>query len=480
LEYDNAILKKINANINKTFTLEDLDNENIEPIKWAVDGLIPEGLTLLCGNPKTGKSFMALDLAISIIDGKKIFDQIPVEQGAVLYLALEDGKRRLKERSKIVGGNIINKKCCHFSTNWQTIDKGGWGKLIQKIGEIENLKLVIIDTLAKIRPDNGKKESYQEDYKVIGNLKRIADELHVPMMLLHHLRKTDAENPLDKILGSNAVTGATDTILILDRKRESDLASLRVIGRDIEEKKYSMKFEKQNCTWKFTDEVADQPQQDKMSDMIVELINNNGGTMKAKDISSYLTKKGCNEQTIRWWLSELVKKKILSRDGRGVYQTNQQTNNIYNNILNKTTTTNTLNNVCLLDSSSTTITNISEEANEDESCLNVCLLDPFTNNQRSIESDEDQDTEPVTDCEINLDDTDIIEDVSNLLTPDICRKDCIHYDPVKPSYTNGNKELKEFCYASVSGSKISTGNVCNNYKNKNEKDALEAEGCLNF
>ena len=161
------------------------------------------------------------------------------------------------------------------------------------------------------------------------------------MMLLHHLRKTDAENPLDKILGSNAVTGATDTILILDRKRESDLASLRVIGRDIEEKKYSMKFEKQNCTWKFTDEVADeggdQPQLNEMSVDIVELINNNNGSMNLKDIVSNLTKNGCNEQTIRWRLGELVKKEILSKNGRGVYETPKQTNNIY--ISNKTNNT---------------------------------------------------------------------------------------------------------------------------------------------
>jgi hypothetical protein len=171
----------------------------------------------------------------------------------------------------------------------------------------------------------------------------------------------------------------------------------------------------------------------------------------------------------------------LSRDGRGVYQTNQQTNNINNNILNKTNTNNTLNNVCLLDSPSPTpIRTHLINLIESKSPSDVCLLDPLTT-KRSIKYDDShQDTEPVTDCEINLDDTDIIEDVSNLLTPEICQKNCIHYDPVKPSEANGNKELKEVCTDSVFGSEISVGNVCQKYENKDEKDALELKGCLSF
>ena len=151
-----------------------------------------------------------------------------------------------------------------------------------------------------------------------------------------------------------------------------------------------------------------------------------------------------------------------------------------NYILNKTTPNDTLNNVCLSNSPSSTPTrthliNLIKSKRPSD----VCLLDP-TITHSSIECDSHQGFELDTDCEINLDDTDIIEDVSNLLTPDICRKDCIHYDPVIPSEANGNKELKEICTSSVFCSEILAGNVCQKYKNKNEKDALELKGCLSF
>ncbi len=341
LQYDNAILKKLNENKNKTFTAAELYRRNIGPARYAVKKIIPEGLTLLCGNPKTGKSYLSLDIAVSIVEGKMIFGQIPVDQGAVLYLALEDGERRLQERLLTVGGKIANEDDLHFSTTWDCLDEGGKEKLIEKIDEIDNLKLVIIDTLGKIRPASAKKDLYQQDYKIIGNLKDIADHFKVPMVVVHHMRKMGSEDIFEKVSGTYGLTGAADTILVLDRKRESDLASLKITGRDIEEGSYSLKFEKENCTWKFTDEVVDKPQLNGMSGEVVELINNNNGSMESKDIVSNLTKKGHKESSVRWWLSELVKKKILSRDGRGVYKTHQQTNNT--NILDNTNITNKAN-----------------------------------------------------------------------------------------------------------------------------------------
>jgi hypothetical protein len=250
-------------------------------------------------------------------------------------------------------------------------------------------------------------------------------------------------------------------------------------GRDVEEKNYAMKFEKEKWKWKFTDEVVvSQPQQDKMSVMIVELINNNNGTMELKDISSDLIKNGYNENTIRWRLSELVKKKILSRDGRGVYKTTQQTNNptkLNNtNILNKHTYIN--NDVGLLDATSSTSTLISDEVKEDGSCLNVCLLDSSINERSNKSSDSHQGSELITDNETNLEDTDIIEDVSNLLTPYICRKNCIHYEPIGPSEIMPDREFKEFC--KLSNYVPSHGFVCQKYKNKDQSE--DSDGCLIF
>jgi hypothetical protein len=497
LQYNNAILKKLNKNKNKIITATELAKKNLRPPKCIVDRFISEGVTLLCGNPKAFKSFSAMDIAICVVEGKKLFGEFSVDQGAALYLCLEDPEWRVDDRRKKVGGEIDNGDDLHFVTEWDRLDEGGKEELCEAIEGIDNLKLVIIDTLEKIRPA-GRKDSYQEDYKVIGHLKQIAKAFKVSIVVVHHLRKMDAVDVFARVSGTYGLTGAADTIVVIDKKEYSCHAKLRVTGRDVKEKDYSMKFEEDTWTWKLTDEkVVNQPQQNEMSGMIVGLINNNGGTMKLKDISSELTKNGCNEQTIRWRLGELVKKGLLSKKERGVYQTPQQTNNptnntnmsrnvvdVYNtpnkqtkntNILNNNTYIN--NNVCLLDSPNQQhCSDNSYDINEEDNCLNVCLLDSSTNQQRSLECDEHQDSELITDDETNLEDTDIQEDVSNLLTPDICRKDCIHYEPVIPSETNGNKELIELC--KLSDNVTPSGCDCKKYENKDQSE--DSDGCLKF
>ena len=148
-----------------------------------------------------------------------------------------------------------------------------------------------------------------------------------------------------------------------------------------------------------------------------------------------------------------------------------------NYILNKTTPNNTLNNVCWLDSPSSTPTRTHLiNLIESKSPSDVCLLDPPTT-KRSIKYDDShQDTEPVTDSVINLEDSAIIEDVSNLLTPDICRKDCIHYDPVRPTEAMPDREFKELCL--LSDGVTTPGCDCPKYVNKNQSE--DTDGFLRF
>jgi hypothetical protein len=69
---------------------------------WAVPGIIAEGVTLLAGPPKVGKSWMSLGLGLSIAAGLPALGSIAVEAGPVLYLALEDTPRRLQSRMRTV------------------------------------------------------------------------------------------------------------------------------------------------------------------------------------------------------------------------------------------------------------------------------------------------------------------------------------------------------------------------------------------
>src|SRR5258708_19570344 len=80
------------------FPLKALLQKELPPVKWAIPGILPEGLTLLCGKPKMGKSWLVLGFALGIACGGYVLGKVNVEQGYVLYLSLEDNERRLQRR----------------------------------------------------------------------------------------------------------------------------------------------------------------------------------------------------------------------------------------------------------------------------------------------------------------------------------------------------------------------------------------------
>jgi len=152
------------------YSCEQLLGMRFEELKWVVSELIPGGLTLLCGKPKIGKSFFALNVAVSIAAGGRAFGKYKVEQGKVLYVGLEDPLRRVQERMmKFHTDNTIVGKNLFFADEWPRIDEGGDEELLGWIKNYENTRLVIIDTLVKIKSRNslGNKNSYDTDYQTI-------------------------------------------------------------------------------------------------------------------------------------------------------------------------------------------------------------------------------------------------------------------------------------------------------------------------
>jgi hypothetical protein len=315
-------------NNNQTFSAVELSNPDIKPPSYIVHNLITQGLSLLVGKPKKGKSFMALNIALSIVKGEKVFGSLEVDPGAVLYLALEDGRSRLQQRLFKIQGHGKFPEQLHFAIIWDRIDQGGLENIAKKIEEIKNLKLIIIDTLAKIRPAKSGKDVYLGDYTTINNLKHVADTFDIPILVLHHQRKSGADDIFDTVSGSLGITGAADTIMILDRKNNTTQAELMITGRDVIENTFTMNFNETNCSWEITGN-ADTVRLNQAEENIVQLIDENGGCLSSKIILSSL-KPQENESTIRWRLSEMVKKGILYRDGVGVYKNNPNNTNITN------------------------------------------------------------------------------------------------------------------------------------------------------
>jgi hypothetical protein len=218
--------------------------------KWAVPGIICEGLTLLAGPPKVGKSWLALDLALSVAGGEKAFGAIPVRPGPVLYLALEDTPRRLKSRVGTLLGDRDIPAGLDIATEWPTLPAGGATAIAAWCDAHPEARLVVIDVFAKVRgavPQG--MSAYDADYAAVGHAKRVADNYAIAIILVHHVRKAGSEDFLQEVSGTNGIAGAADATLVLKRARGQADGVLHVTGRDVEETEHALTIDTETRRW---------------------------------------------------------------------------------------------------------------------------------------------------------------------------------------------------------------------------------------
>lgn len=233
------------------FSAESLMEEELPEPRWAVPGILSEGANMLAGRPKLGKSWLCLNLALAIASGGKALGSIHVEAGEVLYMALEDTKRRLKRRLKTILRGEPVPRGLYLVTSWPRAgEEQGEIILDNYLTERPEVRLVIIDTLARMRGARGKDGViYEDDYKAIQILKAIADKHQVCILIVHHVRKSASEDPLEMVSGSHGITGALDTIIVLSRDRCDLDGTLFVTGRDVDEERYALHFDSTICSW---------------------------------------------------------------------------------------------------------------------------------------------------------------------------------------------------------------------------------------
>lgn len=243
-------------------SLGEIQDTDYPDIRWIVPGIIPEGLTVISGPPKIGKSWLALNLCLAIGAGGTALGKIPVTQGKVLYLALEDSERRLSKRTKAILDQLQNypkniREHVYFSTVAAKLDNGLIDAIQNFLADHPDTVLIIIDTLAKVRPIKRIKgqTSYENDYSELCALQTICTQKQIGIAALTHNRKMNAEDVLEDISGSMGISGSADTILVMKRARGSNEAALFVTGRDIEqETTFGMQFDHNVKAWCITGE----------------------------------------------------------------------------------------------------------------------------------------------------------------------------------------------------------------------------------
>lgn len=227
-----------------------LDAQSFPPLRYAVPGIVPEGLTLNVGPPKIGKSWELLDFALAIAWGGRALGRLDVgKPRPVLGLFLEDGDRRLQDRCrKLLDGGTIPPSF-HYMTRTEP------GQVLETLeawldmyGDDE--PVAFVDTLGKCMPPAFMGESaYQRDYRIGSALKRLADDHDgCSLIVNHHDRKAGSDDFVDSVSGTHGLAGAADTIIVLSRNRHETAGTIKVTGRDVAEGEYAVEFI-DGCHW---------------------------------------------------------------------------------------------------------------------------------------------------------------------------------------------------------------------------------------
>lgn len=207
------------------FDGESLMDERIEPLQFCIDTLLPQGLIILAGPPKVGKSWLVLDWCLSISKGEKVWN--------------------------------YNTK--HGTTSC-SLAEGLEEQIEDFVTEHTDTRLVVIDTLQLVRKPH-KDISYANDYYEISKLKHLADKLDISLLLIHHFRKESSGDFLNNFSGSTAITGCADTLIsISEKERGQKRAVMQCSGRDIEERKIEIEFSKETHKWNIVSDSLENPE----------------------------------------------------------------------------------------------------------------------------------------------------------------------------------------------------------------------------
>ena len=230
----------------RTIDARTLADAVLEPPGYAVKDLLVQGLHILAGAPKTGKSWLALWLCQQVAGGEKVWGH-PTQQGTVLYLCLEDGYHRLQDRLLDITEDPSEN--LYLATHAGTLADGLAGQIETFVREHGRVSLIVIDTLQKVR-ETCTDNTYARDYADLARLKELADRCKTTVLLVHHLRKQYDSDPLNRVSGTAGMSGAADGTFILQREdRSSNYGTLFCTGRDIESKELKLQFDPMSHIW---------------------------------------------------------------------------------------------------------------------------------------------------------------------------------------------------------------------------------------
>jgi hypothetical protein len=305
----------------------ELRTKVFDPLMWVVPKYLPEGLTLLGGRPKIGKSWQALDIAVGVAEGGMCLGQ-QCEQGDVLALMLEDNDRRLQRRLTQMLGAFAHgwPSSLTYATTWPRLNEGGVDWIRRWIDKSPKPRLIVVDILERVRQlinDNNKRSAYSADYEALITLHELATEAMVSILVLHHQRKLGADDLIDTLSGTLGLGGAVDSVLILGKEpnkkrgkeREQDAKFFWGRGRDLEEFSVSVR-QNDKGRWDVTGlRIGAQPSVERED--IVSAMAKTGGLMSIQQIAEA---SGNDYDNVKNLLVKMHHEGDVERVQRGMYK----------------------------------------------------------------------------------------------------------------------------------------------------------------
>lgn len=235
----------------KSISAYDLQQMEFPDTYYAVKDMIPEGETVIAAPPKTGKSWLMLDMCLKVAYGEP-FLGFDTNKSDTLYLALEDGDKFEQERLNIVCPESAPRNFHFIFNDVLHLNEGFILQLDALLEQIPNTKLVVIDTLNFIQYHPAKGESaYNADYRTGRDLKAYAEKKGIAIVVVTHTTKMlHAEDEMMNVSGTNGVTGAADAVVVLSKEHRTDLdAKMFITGRKVRQSMHEIKFDDKACRW---------------------------------------------------------------------------------------------------------------------------------------------------------------------------------------------------------------------------------------
>ena len=298
-----------------TLTAKRLGEMAFEPLRYVVPNLLPEGLALLAGKPKLGKSFLALDLAVSVAAGAMAMGSVSCEAGDVLYLAGEDSERRLQDRIRkmLQPGDDMPERLC-LETRAMRVDEGLTDALRGWLHHRPGARLVILDTWATVKPvSTGRASAYDEDAAGLRPLHELAlAHPGLAVLVIHHTRKAESDDVFDTISGTRGLTGVADTLMVL--ARDGEQVRLTGQGRDIDPFDKALKRNTWSGSWSIIGDARELAKTGERQAILDLLAEAEGETLTTSQVARAIGKR---QDAASYLLNKLLKDGQVSRPAYG-------------------------------------------------------------------------------------------------------------------------------------------------------------------